>query len=142
MDIDELFSIVTLKKLEDNKFEGQNYKTVWGRIFGGQVLSQSLHAAYQTVPENRIAHSMHAYFILPGDLNEPVIYEVDNIRNGGSFTTRRVVAFQKLSLIHISEPTRPIRISYAVFCLKKTFFNDTATTEIYTPGIVGSVRCV
>ena len=80
MDIDELISIVTLKKLEDNKFEGQNYKTVWGRIFGGQVLSQSLHAAYQTVPENRIAHSMHAYFILPGDLNEPVIYEVDNIR--------------------------------------------------------------
>ena len=95
MDIDELISIVTLKKLEDNKFEGQNYKTVWGRIFGGQVLSQSLHAAYQTVPKNRIAHSMHAYFILPGDLNEPVIYEVDNIRNGGSFTTRRVVAFQK-----------------------------------------------
>ena len=95
MDIDELISIVTLKNLEDNKFEGQNYKTVWGRIFGGQVLSQSLHAAYQTVPENRIAHSMHAYFILPGDLNEPVIYEVDNIRNGGSFTTRRVVAFQK-----------------------------------------------
>ena len=80
MDIDELISIVTLKKLEDDKFEGQNYKTVWGRIFGGQVLSQSLHAAYQTVPENRIAHSMHAYFILPGDLNEPVIYEVDNIR--------------------------------------------------------------
>ena len=95
MDIDELISIVTLQKLEDNKFEGQNYKTVWGRIFGGQVLSQSLHAAYQTVPKNRIAHSMHAYFILPGDLNEPVIYEVDNIRNGGSFTTRRVVAFQK-----------------------------------------------
>ena len=95
MDIEELISIVTLKKIGDNKFEGQNYKTVWGRIFGGQVLSQSLHAAYQTVPEDRIAHSMHGYFILPGDLNETVTYEVDNIRNGGSFTTRRVVAFQK-----------------------------------------------
>ncbi len=95
MDIEELISIVTLKKINDNKFEGQNYRTVWGRIFGGQVLSQSLHAAYQTVPEDRLAHSMHGYFILPGDLNEPVTYEVDKIRNGGSFTTRRVVAFQK-----------------------------------------------
>ena len=72
MDIEELISIVTLKKIGDNKFEGQNYKTVWGRIFGGQVLSQSLHAAYQTVPEDRIAHSMHGYFILPGDLKEKV----------------------------------------------------------------------
>ncbi len=95
MDLKELISIVTLKRIDENKFEGQNYKTLWGRIFGGQVLSQSLHAAYQTVPENRIAHSMHGYFILPGDLNETVNYEVDKIRNGGSFTTRRVVAFQK-----------------------------------------------
>ena len=58
MDIEELISIVTLKKIGDNKFEGQNYKTVWGRIFGGQVLSQSLHAAYQTVPEDRIAQGI------------------------------------------------------------------------------------
>ena len=65
MNIDELISIVTLKKIDENKFEGQNYNTVWGRVFGGQVLSQSLHAAYQTVPEDRIAHSMHGYFILP-----------------------------------------------------------------------------
>jgi acyl-CoA thioesterase-2 len=57
-------------------------------------LSQSLHAAYQTVPEDREAHSMHGYFILPGNLDIPVTYEVDKIRNGGSFTTRRVVAFQ------------------------------------------------
>ena len=94
MDINELLSIITLKKIDDNRFEGKNYETVWGRVFGGQVLSQSLHAAYQTVPSNRIAHSMHGYFILPGNLDIPVTYEVDNIRNGGSFTTRRVVAFQ------------------------------------------------
>ena len=94
MDINELLSIVTLKKIDNNRFEGKNYETVWGRVFGGQVLSQSLHAAYQTVPSDRIAHSMHGYFILPGNLNIPVTYEVDNIRNGGSFTTRRVVAFQ------------------------------------------------
>ena len=94
MDIKELLDIVTLKKIDDNRFEGKNYETVWGRVFGGQVLSQSLHAAYQTVPDDRIAHSMHGYFILPGNLDIPVTYEVDKIRNGGSFTTRRVVAFQ------------------------------------------------
>ena len=88
MDIDELLSIVKLKKIEENKFEGQNYKTVWGRIFGGQVLSQSLHAAYQTVPEDRIAHSMHGYFILGGDINVPINYHVDNIRDG--FSDREV----------------------------------------------------
>ena len=63
-------------------------------MFGGQVLAQSLYAAYQTVPEDRFVHSMHAYFILGGDLNIPIKYEVDVIRDGGSFTTRRVVAFQ------------------------------------------------
>ena len=57
MDINELISIVTLNQIEDNKFEGQNYKTVWGRIFGGQVLSQSLHAAYKTVPEDPLEQS-------------------------------------------------------------------------------------
>ena len=96
MNLEEIISIVTLKKIDENKFEGQNYHTSWGTVFGGQTLSQSLHAAYQTVPDDRIAHSMHAYFILPGNLDEPVTYEVDKIRNGGSFTTRRVVAFQKI----------------------------------------------
>ena len=52
MDIKELLDIVTLKKIDDNRFEGKNYETVWGRVFGGQVLSQSLHAAYQTVPDD------------------------------------------------------------------------------------------
>ena len=94
MDIKEILSIINLKQLDENKFEGKNYQTIWGRVFGGQVLGQSLHAAYQTVPEDRIAHSLHGYFILPGDINIPIIYEVDKIRNGGSFTTRRVVAFQ------------------------------------------------
>ena len=72
MDINELLSIVTLKKIDNNRFEGKNYETVWGRVFGGQVLSQSLHAAYQTVPSDRIAHSMHGYIILPYNLNHPV----------------------------------------------------------------------
>ncbi len=90
----ELIDLLTLEKKNDNHFIGKNYKTAWGRVFGGQVLGQSLHAAYQTVPEERIAHSMHGYFILGGDINIPIDYHVDTIRDGRSFTTRRVVAFQ------------------------------------------------
>lgn len=93
--IQKLIGLITLEKVGKSTFMGQNYKAPWGRVFGGQVLAQSLHAAYQTVPKDRFAHSMHAYFILGGNLDEPIRYEVDEIRNGGSFTTRRVVAFQK-----------------------------------------------
>ena len=93
--VEGLIDLLTLEKVAENIFVGGNYKTPWKRVFGGQVLAQSLHAAYQTVPEDSVAHSMHAYFILAGDINEPIQYEVDLIRNGRSFTTRRVVAFQK-----------------------------------------------
>jgi len=93
--VEELIKLLTLEKVDEQTFVGGNYITPWGRVFGGQVLGQSLHAAYQTVPADRVAHSMHAYFILAGDVNEPITYEVDTIRDGGSFTTRRVVAKQK-----------------------------------------------
>jgi len=93
--VEELIKLLTLERVDECTYVGGNYKTPWGRVFGGQVLGQSLHAAYQTVPEDRLAHSMHAYFILGGDVNEPIRYEVDTIRDGGSFTTRRVVAWQK-----------------------------------------------
>tara|TARA_B100000446_G_scaffold46105_2_gene42119 strand:+ start:19121 stop:19987 length:867 start_codon:yes stop_codon:yes gene_type:complete len=64
------------------------------RVFGGQVLAQSLNSAIRTVPEDRFMHSLHAYFLRPGDISRPIIFEVDPIRDGGSFTTRRVVAKQ------------------------------------------------
>jgi acyl-CoA thioesterase II len=92
--IKQLIDLLTLKQLDEFKFIGENYQAPWGRVFGGQVLAQSLNAAYRTVPANRTAHSMHGYFILGGDLDIPITYEVDTIRNGGSFTTRRVVAKQ------------------------------------------------
>ena len=92
--LDELIKLLTLEQTAKNQYLGQNYIAPWGRVFGGQVLAQSLHAAYQTVPTNRIAHSMHGYFILVGKLDIPITYEVDTIRDGGSFTTRRVVAKQ------------------------------------------------
>ncbi|NKI31326.1 acyl-CoA thioesterase [Croceivirga thetidis] len=90
----ELIKLLSLEQTAKNQYLGQNYNAPWGRVFGGQVLAQSLHAAYQTVPTNRIAHSMHGYFILVGKLDIPITYEVDTIRDGGSFTTRRVVAKQ------------------------------------------------
>ena len=92
--LSELIELVNLEKINDLSFIGKNYQAPWGRVFGGQVLAQSLHAAYQTVSEDRYAHSMHAYFILGGNIDIPIKYEVDVIRDGGSFTTRRVVAFQ------------------------------------------------
>lgn len=93
--IPELVELLTLEQLDDNLFRGQNYQTPWGRVFGGQVLAQSIHAARRTVPAERIIHSMHGYFILGGDPKQPIIYDVDRIRDGRSFTTRRVVAIQK-----------------------------------------------
>ena len=101
INLTELRDLLSLEKIKDNNFIGQNYKTEWGRVFGGQVLGQSLHAAYQTVPEDRIAHSMHGYFILGGDINVPINYQVDDIRDGKSFTTRRVIAYQKGKAIFI-----------------------------------------
>lgn len=90
-----LIQLLDLKQLSQTSFSGENYRTPWGRVFGGQVLAQALNAAYRTVPNGRLAHSLHGYFILGGNLDVPIRYEVDTIRDGGSFTTRRVVAYQK-----------------------------------------------
>ena len=92
--LEDLIALLTLEKISEHHFVGQNYASPWGRVFGGQVLGQSLHAAYQTVPEDRVAHSMHGYFILGGNIDIPIDYQVDTIRDGKSFTTRRVVAYQ------------------------------------------------
>ena len=93
--IQEVTKLLALEKIEENIFRGQNYKTPWNRVFGGQVLAQALHAAYETVPADRFVHSLHGYFILAGDIDVPIVFDVDRIRDGGSFTTRRVVAIQK-----------------------------------------------
>jgi acyl-CoA thioesterase-2 len=89
-----LLDLLNVEPLEVDLFRGtgQGGETST-RIFGGQVIGQALAAAYQTVPD-RLCHSLHAYFIRPGDPNIPVIYQVDRARDGGSFTTRRVVAIQ------------------------------------------------
>lgn len=91
----ELVQLLSLERIEENLFRGQSQDLGWGTVYGGQVLGQALSAATQTVPADRHAHSLHAYFLRPGDVTRPVLYEVDRIRDGSSFTTRRVVAVQK-----------------------------------------------
>jgi len=93
-DIRELIDLLKMKGLSETVFLGQNYLSPWKRVFGGQVLAQALSAATQTVDPERAAHSLHAYFLLAGDINVPIVYEVEKIRDGGSFSTRRVVAKQ------------------------------------------------
>lgn len=92
---DDLVSLLDLEPLERNIYRGRNRDIGTRQIYGGQVLAQALVAARRTVPEDRPVHSMHGYFILPGDLSMPVVYFVDTLRDGGSFTTRRVTAIQK-----------------------------------------------
>ncbi len=92
--LDELVTLLALERIEENLFRGQSQNLGWGTVFGGQVLGQALSAATQTVPSDRRVHSMHAYFLRPGDARKPIVYDVDRIRDGSSFTTRRVVAIQ------------------------------------------------
>ena len=91
--LDQLLSILDLEPLEHNLYRGLSPQVGWQRVFGGQVIGQALVAANRTV-EGRKAHSLHAYFLRAGDPAVPIIYEVDRIRDGGSFSTRRVVAIQ------------------------------------------------
>lgn len=90
----DLVKLLALDKIEENLFRGESQDLGWGTVYGGQVLGQALSAAVQTVPPERHVHSMHAYFLRPGDVKRPIVYDVDRIRDGSSFTTRRVVAIQ------------------------------------------------
>jgi acyl-CoA thioesterase II len=92
--LDHLVALLDLEKLEENIFRGVSPRHSPVRVFGGQVAGQALVAAGRTVPPERKVHSLHAYFIRPGDPSVPIVYEVDRIRDGRSFTTRRVVAVQ------------------------------------------------
>lgn len=92
--IKELLSLIELRQTDQVTFEGDSVSVGSPRVFGGQVLAQALNAAYRTVLADRFCHSLHAYFILPGDLNKPIRYRVRLVRDGGSFTTRYVTGEQ------------------------------------------------
>ncbi|MEM6788144.1 MAG: acyl-CoA thioesterase II [Myxococcota bacterium] len=92
--LSELVGLLELERLEANLFRGQSQDLGWGNVFGGQALGQALSAAEQTVPADRECHSFHGYFLRVGNAKLPIIYDVDPIRDGKSFTTRRVKAIQ------------------------------------------------
>jgi acyl-CoA thioesterase II len=92
--LDDLIALLDLEPIEVNIFRGTSPDVEAQRVFGGQVAGQALVAAARTVDADRLVHSLHAYFLRPGDPSVPILYEVDRIRDGRSFTTRRVVAIQ------------------------------------------------
>ncbi|MDR6658066.1 acyl-CoA thioesterase II [Tardiphaga sp. 1201_B9_N1_1] len=89
----DLIDILDLETIEVNMFRGRSPKTRWQRVFGGQVIGQAMVASCRTV-EGRMPHSLHCYFILPGDPQIPIVYEVERLRDGKSYSTRRVTAIQ------------------------------------------------
>lgn len=91
---DDLIGILELEALEINRFRGRSTDPGWQRVFGGQVIGQALVAASRTVDPTRRVHSLHAYFLRPGDPEQSILYDVERIRDGGSFSTRRVLGRQ------------------------------------------------
>lgn len=109
--LDRLLQTLTLEPLEDNLFRGPRASEGWQRVYGGLVLAQALVSAALTVDQRRPIHSLHGYFLLAGDPEREIIYDVERIRDGGSFTTRRVRAvqhgraiFSMSASFHRSEP--------------------------------------
>jgi len=93
--LDDLVDLLSLEAIEENLFRGRSQDLGFRQLYGGQVLGQSLSAASQTVEAARHVHSFHGYFLRPGDAQLPVVYMVDRVRDGASFSTRRVTAVQK-----------------------------------------------
>ena len=112
--LDDVLRLLDVEELEVNIFRGHNPDEQRQRVFGGQVAAQALMSAARTVPAGRTVHSLHSYFLRPGDMKVPILYLVDRIRDGKSFTTRRVVAVQHGEAI----------------------FNLQASFQVYEPGLV------
>jgi len=104
--LSDLVSLLALERLDRDRFRGYSQDLGWGAIFGGQVLGQALSAATQTVESDRLVHSLHGYFLRSGDLSRPILYDVDRLRDGKSFSARRVTAIQD---------------GDAIFCLESSF---------------------
>lgn len=92
--LDELLSLLQLEKLEEGLYRGASENLGLPQVYGGQVIGQALSAARYTVESDRTVHSFHSYFLYPGDPEKPIIYDVENLRDGKSFSTRRVKAIQ------------------------------------------------
>jgi len=97
--LETLVNLLTLEAIEENLFRGTSHDLGYRQLFGGQVLGQSLSAACQTVEPQRQVHSLHGYFLRAGDAKRPVVYQVERMRDGGSFSARRITAIQKGQII-------------------------------------------
>src|SRR5690554_7432393 len=92
--VNDLLDILILEQRSENEFEGTSKSVGSPNVFGGQVLAQALNAATRTITNNRVLHSMHSYFLEAGNLELPIVYNVSIVRDGGSFSVRRVTAEQ------------------------------------------------
>lgn len=92
--LEQLVSLLSLERIEENLYRGQSQDLGWGTVYGGQVIGQALSAALNTMPSDRQAHSLHAYFLRPGDVSAPIVYQVARTRDGSSFSARHVQAIQ------------------------------------------------
>lgn len=92
--LEKLLDLLDLEKIEEGIFRGQSEDLGLRQVFGGQVVGQAIYAAKQTVPIDRLVHSFHSYFLRPGDSSKPIIYDVETLRDGNSFSARRVSAIQ------------------------------------------------
>ncbi|HAZ55320.1 MAG TPA: acyl-CoA thioesterase II [Franconibacter helveticus] len=92
--LSNLLSLLNLEKIEEGLFRGQSEDLGLRQVFGGQVVGQALYAAKETVPAERLVHSFHSYFLRPGDSQKPIVYDVEVLRDGNSFSARRVAAIQ------------------------------------------------
>lgn len=130
--VKELVALLQLEQLEDNLFRGQSRDIGTKFVFGGQVLGQALSAAQQTVDPVREAHSLHAYFLRAGDVNAPIVYNVERTRDGGTFSSRRVVAIQH------GAPILNGSVSFQI--PEKGFEHQTAMPEVPAPEDVEPMR--
>lgn len=119
-----LLNILELEKIEEHIYRGNSQDLGLPQVFGGQVIGQALYAAKQTLPEERIAHSFHSYFLRPGDSYKPILYEVESLRDGHSFSARRVSAIQN---------GLPIFYMTVSFQTEETGFEHQATMPHVTP---------
>jgi len=99
--VNDLLDLLTLEKISDNEFNGISKTIGSPNVFGGQVLAQAINAASRTITNNRVLHSMHSYFLEAGNLEIPITYNVSIVRDGGSFSVRRVTAHQGETTIFI-----------------------------------------
>ena len=124
----DLIELLALERLDRDLGRGKSQDLGWGAIFGGQVLGQALSAGAQTVPAERPVHSLHGYFLRAGDLRRPIVYQVDRLRDGKSFSTRRVDAIQEGQAIF------SLHASFQVH--EEGFEHQDAAPDVPPPGTV------